>query len=90
MADSLPPAGAVLYRVPLTWGQNKRPWKLLHAALMLLALVLAVLGLCAVFSFHNTSAIPNLYSLHSWVGVATAALFAAQVATKNSSVFVCV
>ncbi|XP_075881807.1 lysosomal membrane ascorbate-dependent ferrireductase CYB561A3 isoform X1 [Nelusetta ayraudi] len=70
--------GAVLYRVPLTWGQNKRPWKLLHGALMLLALVLAVLGLCAVFDFHNANGTPNLYSLHSWVGVATAALFAAQ------------
>lgn len=70
--------GSVLYRVPLTWGQDKRPWKLLHGALMLLALVLAILGLCAVFDFHNANTIPNLYSLHSWVGVATAALFAAQ------------
>lgn len=78
------PAGAVLYRVPLTWGQNKRPWKLLHGALMLLGLVLAVLGLCAVFDFHNANAIPNLYSLHSWVGVATVGLFAAQVGTHNS------
>lgn len=77
---SPPPAGAVLYRVPLTWGQNKRPWKLLHGALMLLALVLAILGLCAVFDFHNANNTPNLYSLHSWVGVATVALFAVQVA----------
>lgn len=38
------PAGAVLYRVPLTWGENKLPWKLLHAALMLLALPRAFLG----------------------------------------------
>lgn len=82
---SLPPAGAVLYRVPLTWGQNKRPWKLLHGALMLLALVLAVLGLCAVFDFHNANVIPNLYSLHSWVGVATVALFAAQVAPHDQT-----
>lgn len=80
---SPPPAGAILYRVPLTWGQNKRPWKLLHGALMLLALVLAVVGLCAVFDFHNANAIPNLYSLHSWVGVATVALFAAQVAAHK-------
>lgn len=86
----LPPAGAVLYRVPLTWGQNKRPWKLLHGALMLLALVLAVLGLCAVFDFHNANAIPNLYSLHSWVGVATAAMFAAQVSRRQSNLMLCV
>ncbi|KAM7416904.1 hypothetical protein PAMA_018809 [Pampus argenteus] len=70
--------GAVLYRIPLTWGQNKLPWKLLHAALMLLALILSVVGLCAVFDFHNAKNIPNLYSLHSWIGLAATALFAIQ------------
>ncbi|TKS78082.1 Cytochrome b ascorbate-dependent protein 3 [Collichthys lucidus] len=70
--------GAVLYRVPLTWGQNKLPWKLLHAAVMLLALVLSVVGLCAVFDFHNAKNTPNLYSLHSWIGIAATALFAMQ------------
>ncbi|XP_031731688.1 lysosomal membrane ascorbate-dependent ferrireductase CYB561A3 isoform X2 [Anarrhichthys ocellatus] len=70
--------GAVLYRVPLTWGQNKLPWKLLHATVMLLALILSVVGLCAVFDFHNTKKIPNLYSLHSWIGIAATALFAIQ------------
>ena len=73
------PAGAVLYRIPLTWGQNKLPWKLLHAALMLLALILSIVGLCAVFDFHNVNKIPNLYSLHSWIGIAATALFAMQV-----------
>lgn len=70
--------GAVLYRIPLTWGQNKLPWKLLHAGVMLLALLFSVLGLCAVFDFHNAAQIPNLYSLHSWIGIATTALFAMQ------------
>ncbi|XP_038595358.1 cytochrome b ascorbate-dependent protein 3-like isoform X2 [Micropterus salmoides] len=70
--------GAVLYRIPLTWGQNKLPWKLLHAALMLLALVLSIVGLCAVFDFHNAKNTPNLYSLHSWIGIAATALFAIQ------------
>ncbi|KAM4616333.1 lysosomal membrane ascorbate-dependent ferrireductase CYB561A3 isoform 2-T2 [Polymixia lowei] len=70
--------GAVLYRVPLTWGQNKLPWKLLHAGVMLLALVLSVLGLCAVFDFHNATHTPNLYSLHSWIGICTVALFTMQ------------
>lgn len=78
-----PPTGAVLYRVPLTWGQNKLPWKLLHAALMLLALVLSVLGLCAVFDFHNANQIQNLYSLHSWVGIGAVALFAVQVLSRG-------
>ncbi|XP_026200100.1 cytochrome b ascorbate-dependent protein 3 isoform X2 [Anabas testudineus] len=70
--------GAVLYRIPLTWGQNKLPWKLLHAALMLVALVLSIVGLCAVFDNHNHSNIPNLYSMHSWIGIAATALFATQ------------
>uniref|UniRef100_A0A4W5MWZ8 Lysosomal membrane ascorbate-dependent ferrireductase CYB561A3 n=1 Tax=Hucho hucho TaxID=62062 RepID=A0A4W5MWZ8_9TELE len=58
---------AVLYRFPLTWGQNKLPWMLLHAGVMLLALVCSVLGLCAVFDFHNSKDIPNLYSLDIYV-----------------------
>ncbi|CAK6959609.1 lysosomal membrane ascorbate-dependent ferrireductase CYB561A3 isoform X2 [Scomber scombrus] len=70
--------GAVVYRIPLTWGNNKLPWKLLHAALMLLSLILSVVGLCAVFDFHNAKNIPNLYSLHSWIGIAAVALFAMQ------------
>ncbi|CAN9512800.1 unnamed protein product [Ophioblennius macclurei] len=69
---------AVLYRVPLTWGQNKLPWKILHAALMLLAMILSVVGLCAVFDFHNAKNTANLYSLHSWIGIAAVALFALQ------------
>ncbi|XP_010901140.2 cytochrome b ascorbate-dependent protein 3 isoform X2 [Esox lucius] len=70
--------GAVLYRVPLTWGQNKLPWKLLHAGVMLLALICSVLGLCAVFDFHNANKTQNLYSLHSWIGICTTALFTLQ------------
>ncbi|XP_029366680.1 lysosomal membrane ascorbate-dependent ferrireductase CYB561A3 isoform X2 [Echeneis naucrates] len=69
---------AVLYRIPLTWGQNKLPWKLLHAALMFITLVLSIVGLCAVFDFHNANNISNLYSLHSWIGIAATALFALQ------------
>ncbi|XP_068506209.1 lysosomal membrane ascorbate-dependent ferrireductase CYB561A3 isoform X3 [Syngnathus scovelli] len=72
------PLGAVLYRFPLNWGANKLPRKLLHAALMLMAVILSVIGLCAVFGNHNASNIPNLYSLHSWIGITTTALFATQ------------
>lgn len=70
--------GAVVYRVPLTWGRNKLPWKLLHSGLMLMALLLSVVGLCAVFDFHNKNKFPNLYSLHSWIGISAVALFALQ------------
>lgn len=69
---------SVVYRVPLTWGHSKQPWKLLHSVLMLLALLLSVVGLCAVFQVHNQSHIPNLYSLHSWIGLSTVILFALQ------------
>nr|XP_046230959.1 lysosomal membrane ascorbate-dependent ferrireductase CYB561A3-like [Scatophagus argus] len=68
----------VVYRVPFTWKQKKRTWKLVHAGLMLLALVLSVLGLCAVFEVHRDSHIPNLYSLHSWVGMCTMVMFSLQ------------
>lgn len=72
--------------MPLTWGQSKLRWKLLHAALMLLALLLAAVGLGAVFGFHNAENIPNLYSLHSWIGIAAIALFAFQVGRRSSGV----
>ncbi|XP_041816654.1 cytochrome b ascorbate-dependent protein 3-like [Chelmon rostratus] len=57
----------LVYRVPLTWKQKKHTWKLLHAGLMLLALLVSVLG-------H----IPDLYSLHSWVGICTVLMFTVQ------------
>ncbi|XP_029961186.1 lysosomal membrane ascorbate-dependent ferrireductase CYB561A3 isoform X2 [Salarias fasciatus] len=79
--------GAVLYRIPLTWGQNKLPWKILHAAFMLLALILSIVGLCAVFDFHNTNKIANLYSLHSWIGIVAAVLFAFQWAAGAAGFF---
>lgn len=70
--------GAVVYRLPFTWAQSKLRWKLVHSGLMLLALLLSVVGLCAVFDFHNKNKIPNLYSLHSWIGLAAVILFALQ------------
>ncbi|KAM3599351.1 uncharacterized protein V6R79_004255 [Siganus canaliculatus] len=69
---------ALVYRVPLTWTQRKYIWKLVHAGLMLAALLLSILGLCAVFDFHRSVHIPDMYSLHSWVGVCTVAVFAVQ------------
>ncbi|XP_064144050.1 lysosomal membrane ascorbate-dependent ferrireductase CYB561A3 isoform X3 [Loxodonta africana] len=43
-----------------------------------MAFVLTVLGLVAVFKFHNQKHINNLYSLHSWLGITTVFLFACQ------------
>ncbi|XP_055136183.1 lysosomal membrane ascorbate-dependent ferrireductase CYB561A3 isoform X2 [Symphalangus syndactylus] len=69
---------SLVYRLPQSWVGPKLPWKLLHAALHLMAFVLTVVGLVAVFTFHNHGRIANLYSLHSWLGITTVFLFACQ------------
>ncbi|XP_015842822.1 lysosomal membrane ascorbate-dependent ferrireductase CYB561A3 isoform X2 [Peromyscus maniculatus bairdii] len=71
-------AASLVYRLPWSWVGPKLPWKVLHAALHLLAFTLTVLGLVAVFRFHNHSKITHLYSLHSWLGITTVILFAFQ------------
>ncbi|XP_006899948.1 PREDICTED: cytochrome b ascorbate-dependent protein 3-like [Elephantulus edwardii] len=71
-------AASLVYRLPQSWVGPKLPWKVLHAALHLMAFVLAVLGLVAVFEFHNSHHINHLYSLHSWLGIVTVFLFACQ------------
>ncbi|XP_077177250.1 lysosomal membrane ascorbate-dependent ferrireductase CYB561A3 [Paroedura picta] len=71
-------SAALVYRVPLSWEGSKLPWKLLHAALTLAAFILVVLGLVAVFEFHNQNKIPNMYSLHSWLGLTAVLLFSCQ------------
>ncbi|NXY86606.1 CYAC3 protein, partial [Alcedo cyanopectus] len=71
-------AAALVYRLPAARRGAKLPWKLLHSSLALGAFVLAVLGSVAVFSFHNHQGTPNMYSLHSWVGLATLLLFSCQ------------
>lgn len=72
-------AAAVVYRVPFTWTQKKHIWKLVHAGMTLLALLLSIVGLFAVFDYHRVFHIPDLYSLHSWVGISTVGLFTFQV-----------
>lgn len=67
----------VLYRVPLTWSRWR--CKLSHAGLLSVAVVLSLLGVCAAFDFHRGNNIPHLYSLHSWIGISTVALFTLQV-----------
>ncbi|XP_030826274.1 cytochrome b ascorbate-dependent protein 3 isoform X1 [Camarhynchus parvulus] len=71
-------AAALVYRIPNTWSGPKLPWKVLHGSLALGAFVLTVLGLAAVFCFHNSQGTPNMYSLHSWMGLGTVLLFSCQ------------
>ncbi|KAL6629399.1 hypothetical protein ACP70R_029164 [Stipagrostis hirtigluma subsp. patula] len=52
--------------------------KKVHLALHAAGLAVGILGVYAVFKFHVESGIPNLYSLHSWLGIATITLYALQ------------
>ena len=53
--------------------------KLVHTVFNLIGLALAILGVYAVFKFHSDLNIPNVYSLHSWIGIGTISLFGFQV-----------
>ncbi|XP_071739483.1 probable ascorbate-specific transmembrane electron transporter 2 [Rutidosis leptorrhynchoides] len=52
--------------------------KLIHFIFHLIALTTGILGVYAVFKFHNEVAIAHMYTLHSWIGLSTICLFALQ------------
>ena len=58
---------------------SKPKVKLLHMFIQAIAFAFGVLGLKAVFDFHNDNNITNMYSLHSWIGMTTFVLFSCQV-----------
>jgi len=74
--------GALIYRVLPPLNQEvKKKLKILHAVTMGVVFVLMVIALKAAFDSHNykkPEPIPNMYTLHSWVGLTAAILFAAQ------------
>lgn len=75
------PALAILvYRVFRNY--RKLPIKVLHAVLHILAFLFAVVAVKAVFEFHDSRRIPNLYSLHSWIGLVALVLFGVQVSLR--------
>lgn len=69
----------IIFRLPWTWMFNKLVMKWIHAGLHLSAFTLAVIATVAAFDFHNTAKIPNMYSLHSWLGIAAVILYCLQI-----------
>ncbi|CAI9785535.1 unnamed protein product [Fraxinus pennsylvanica] len=57
---------------------ERKVQKFVHAFFHSVALCLGIVGLHAAFKFHERSNIPNLYSLHSWIGITTFSLFCLQ------------
>ncbi|XP_069839003.1 plasma membrane ascorbate-dependent reductase CYBRD1 [Dendropsophus ebraccatus] len=68
----------IVYRLPWTWRCSKLLMKCIHAGLHLTAAILVVVALVAVFDYHNAKNIPNMYSLHSWVGLTVVICFFLQ------------
>ncbi|KAM9036221.1 cytochrome b reductase 1 [Sarcophilus harrisii] len=68
----------IVYRLPWTWKCSKLLMKSIHAGLNAVALILAIIALVSVFDFHNAKSIPNMYSLHSWIGLTAVILYTAQ------------
>uniref|UniRef100_A0A8C3KKS2 Transmembrane ascorbate-dependent reductase CYB561 n=1 Tax=Calidris pygmaea TaxID=425635 RepID=A0A8C3KKS2_9CHAR len=75
-SSALSPAALLVYRV--FRHEAKRSTKALHALLHGLALVIALVGIVAVFESHRAKGIPNMYSLHSWCGMAAFVLYLLQ------------
>ncbi|KAJ4706045.1 transmembrane ascorbate ferrireductase 1-like [Melia azedarach] len=57
---------------------RKEVKKLIHLVLHAIALILGIIGIYAAFKYHNESSIANLYSLHSWIGIAVISLYGIQ------------
>ncbi|XP_065493524.1 plasma membrane ascorbate-dependent reductase CYBRD1 [Caloenas nicobarica] len=68
----------IVYRLPWTWKCSKLLMKFIHAGLNTIAMILAIVSLVAVFEYHNASNIPNMYSLHSWIGLAAVIFYSLQ------------
>ncbi|XP_006897858.1 PREDICTED: cytochrome b561-like [Elephantulus edwardii] len=58
--------------------EAKRTTKVLHGLLHVLAFIIALVGLVAVFDYHRKKDYADLYSLHSWCGIVVFVLYFVQ------------
>uniref|UniRef100_A0A8C6ZJL3 Transmembrane ascorbate-dependent reductase CYB561 n=1 Tax=Nothoprocta perdicaria TaxID=30464 RepID=A0A8C6ZJL3_NOTPE len=58
--------------------EPKRSAKALHALLHGAALLVAIVGVAAVFEAHSAGGVAHAYSLHAWCGLAVLVLFTLQ------------
>ncbi|CAL9179695.1 unnamed protein product [Musa hybrid cultivar] len=63
---------------------RKETQKLVHLMLQLVALCLGILGIYAAFKYHSANTMPDMLSLHSWLGMCTICLFGLQVLLPSS------
>ncbi|KAK3222099.1 hypothetical protein Dsin_009124 [Dipteronia sinensis] len=52
--------------------------KIVHMILQLTALCLGVVGICAVFKYHDMVNQEDMFSMHAWIGLITFCLFCLQ------------
>lgn len=76
-------AALVYITSPYSHEINKR----IHLSLHLIAFICTIIGLVAVFRFHFEHNITNFYSLHSWLGISVASIFALHVCIRFSRLY---
>ncbi|CBI26790.3 unnamed protein product, partial [Vitis vinifera] len=58
-------------------GKRRAPI-LVHLILHFIALVAGIFGVCMAFRYHHVESMPDMYTLHSWLGLCTICLFGLQ------------
>ncbi|MED6120898.1 hypothetical protein PIB30_025222 [Stylosanthes scabra] len=59
-------------------GKQQRSLKVVHLLLHLIALATGILGIVTIFKFKKESSLPNMYTLHSWLGISAICSFGLQ------------